>query len=327
MVDEAPTEPVPSGASIEPAGSGPAADAASPDAPLDWATERADWPHAEASRFVDAHGLRWHVQVLGEGPPILLLHGTGASTHSWRDLAPLLARRFTVVAPDLPGHGFTERDRRRAPSLPFMADAVAALVGRVGLRPRAVVGHSAGAAIAIRCALDGTLVPATILGINAALLPFRGSAGVLFPPLAKLLFLNPLTPRLFARSAAKRQRVARLIRGTGSSLGADGIELYARLFSRSAHVAATLGMMANWDLHRFKRDLPSLDLPLTLVVGENDRAVPASDARTVSRLLPATRVVSLPGLGHLAHEEDPASVAEVLIERIQTPAPAGDPGE
>jgi magnesium chelatase accessory protein len=318
MVDEAPTRPEPAGPSTERPRSAPADDAASPDAPLDWTAERADWPHAEASRFVDAHGLRWHVQILGAGPPILLLHGTGASTHSWRDLAPLLARRFTVVAPDLPGHGFTARDRRRAPTLPFMADAVAALAGALDLRPRAVVGHSAGAAIAIRCALDGTLVPDIVIGINAALLPFRGSAGVLFPPLAKLLFLNPLTPRLFARSAANRQRVARLIRGTGSSLGPDGIELYARLFSHSAHVAATLGMMANWDLHRFKRDLPSLDLPLTLVVGENDRAVPASDARSIRQMLPATTVVSLPGLGHLAHEEDPVSVAEVLFDRIPT---------
>ena len=54
---------------------------------------------------VAAGGLRWHVQVAGDGPVLLLLHGTGAATHSWRDLLPLLAERFTVVAPDLPGHG------------------------------------------------------------------------------------------------------------------------------------------------------------------------------------------------------------------------------
>ena len=319
MVDEAPTDPVSPAASGDrsrSASTRQAPPASSPDAPLDWVAERADWPHADASRFVDAGSLRWHVQVLGEGPPILLVHGTGASTHSWRDLAPLLAGRFTVVMPDLPGHGFTARDPRRAPSLPFMADALAALAEAMELRPRAVIGHSAGAAIAIRCALDGTLAPESILGINAALLPFRGSAGVLFPPLAKLLFLNPLTPRLFARSAANRQRVARLIRNTGSAIGPDGIELYARLFSRSAHVAATLGMMANWDLHRFKRDLPSLDRPLTLIVGDNDRAVPASDAQTVRQMLPDTAVVHLPGLGHLAHEEDPTVVAAALMERI-----------
>ena len=72
---------------------------------LDWALENSTWPHAEISRFHQVGGLRWHVQQMGEGPPILLIHGTGASTHSWRDLAPLLAERFTVIAADLPGHG------------------------------------------------------------------------------------------------------------------------------------------------------------------------------------------------------------------------------
>ena len=77
---------------------------------LDFARDGADWPLREASRFVEAGGLRWHVQTLGEGPPALLIHGTAGATHSWRGLAPLLARDFRLVAPDLPGHGFTDGD-------------------------------------------------------------------------------------------------------------------------------------------------------------------------------------------------------------------------
>jgi len=57
----------------------------------DWDREGRDWPNRAASRFVQASGLRWHVQVMGEGPTVLMLHGSGAATHSWRDLAPLLA--------------------------------------------------------------------------------------------------------------------------------------------------------------------------------------------------------------------------------------------
>ncbi|MDU3043759.1 MAG: alpha/beta hydrolase, partial [Bradyrhizobium sp.] len=57
-----------------------------------WSVDGKDWPNRAASRFVDAAGLRWHVQMMGEGPVALLAHGTGAATHSWRDLAPLLAR-------------------------------------------------------------------------------------------------------------------------------------------------------------------------------------------------------------------------------------------
>lgn len=291
---------------------------------LDWSAERHSWPHAEASRFPQAGGLRWHVQQMGAGPPLLLVHGTGASTHSWRTLAPLLARRFRVIAMDLPGHGFTECPPRHRLSLPAMAEAVAALVHALGVRPSVVVGHSAGAAILIRCCLDGALAPDSVISINGALLPFRGAAGYLFPPLAKLLFLNPLTPRIFARSAGDRDRVVRLIRGTGSQLDDEGIDLYARLFASSAHVAATLGMMANWDLHRFARDLPTLHLPLHLIAGENDKAVAITEAARVCRMVDSARLLRLPNLGHLAHEEDPVKVAEVMVRLAPGALPGRD---
>ena len=87
----------------------------------DWDEDGRDWPNREASRVVSAGGLRWHVQVLGTGPTLLLVHGTGAATHSWRDLAPRLARRFTIVAPDLPGHGFTSSPGDDRMSMPAMA--------------------------------------------------------------------------------------------------------------------------------------------------------------------------------------------------------------
>lgn len=281
--------------------------------PLDWSTERRRWPHAENSSFHKAGGLRWHVQRLGQGPAIVLIHGTGASSHSWRALASRLAKSFTVIAPDLPGHGFTECAPRRRLSLPAMAASVAALLKRLDVRPALVVGHSAGAAILVRACLDGALAPDAVISLNGALLPFRGAAGFLFPPLAKLLFLNPLTPRVIARSAGDRDRVIRLIRGTGSELDETGIDLYARLFASPAHVTATLGMMANWDLHRFARDLPDLRQPLLLMTGENDRAVAPEDAERVSRAIPGARLERLAGLGHLAHEEDAEAVAELIF--------------
>ena len=288
-----------------------------PIGPLDWSVERRWWPHAETSSFHHAGGLRWHVQQMGQGPAVLLIHGTGASTHSWRALAPRLAKKFKVTSLDLPGHGFTERAPRRRMSLPAMAALVAALVEALAVRPTLVVGHSAGAAILIRCCLDGALAPGAAISLNGALLPFRGAAGFLFPPLAKLLFLNPLTPWMAARSASDRERVVRLIQGTGSEIDEAGIDLYARLFTSPAHVAAALGMMANWDLRRFARELPALSQPLLLIAGENDLAVSPSDAERVRRMVPGARLKRLPGLGHLAHEEDAAAVADAIFEFIE----------
>ena len=279
----------------------------------DWKAER-DWPHREFSRFVVAAGLRWHVQVMGEGPVVLLLHGTGASTHSWRSIMPLLARRFTVVAPDLPGQGFTATPPTAMLSLGGMSKGLAALMAALDVSPALVIGHSAGAALGARMCLDGHVGPERLVSVNGALLPLGGWAGHLFSPLARLMVRLPGMSRLFAWRAADRSLVERLLRDTGSHLDDAGIDLYARLFRRPEHVAATLGMMANWDLPALARDLPRLNTPLLLIVGKQDRTIRPTEARRLGALLPGARIIALPGLGHLAHEEAPESVLNAILE-------------
>lgn len=281
---------------------------------LDFERDGATWPNRAWSRFVDAAGLVWHLQEMGEGPTVLLLHGTAGSLHSWRDVMPRLARRFHVIAVDLPGHGFTEPVASERLSLDGMAKALGALLLKLGTTPDLAVGHSAGAAILVRMALDRTIRPAAIVGFNAALMPFDGMAQVLFPPMAKLLVLNPLVPRVFAWTATEAS-VRRLIERTGSSIDAAGLAAYARLVGSPSHVGQALGMMARWDLDPLLADLPKLATRLDLVVATGDLAVPPTDAYAVRRRLPAARIHALPGLGHLAHEEDPAG-AVALLERI-----------
>ena len=281
---------------------------------LAWERDGADWPNREASRFVRAGGFEWHVQIMGAGPVLLLLHGTGAATHSWRDLMPLLAADFTVVAPDLPGHGFTATPAAAQMSLPGMARAVAALLKALNVRPEIVVGHSAGAAIAARMCLDGMIAPRALVSLNGALLPLAHMPSELFAPLARLMASMPLVPRLAAHQAGKQNAVERLIAGTGSVLDADGVKFYRRVVGSSGHVNGALVMMANWGLRDLTRDLPRLQVPLTLVTGSADRTIPPQDAQRVRRLLPDARRISLPGLGHLAHEEQPARCAEIIRE-------------
>ncbi len=277
-----------------------------------WSRDGRDWPNREASRFVEAGGLRWHVQVMGRGPVLLLAHGTASSTHSWRALMPLLAPHFTVVAPDLPGHGFTSMPPSGRLSLPGMAEALGALVRTLDTPPILAAGHSAGAAVLVRMALDGRIAPGGLVGLNAALMPIGREHSEFFSRSAKLLAGLPFVPQVFAWGASNRSVAERLLRDTGSTIEPRGVELYARLFRRSGHLAAALGMMANWDLKPLLRDLPRLRPPLTLVVGDRDRTIPPSDARRVKEALPSARIVALPGLGHLAHEERPERVAEIV---------------
>jgi magnesium chelatase accessory protein len=281
---------------------------------LQWDSDGQDWPHRSASRFVEAAGFRWHVQQFGSGPALLLVHGTGAASHSWRGLAPLLAPHFTVIAPDLPGHGFTQAAPRGGYSLPGMAASLGALLEALGQQPVLAAGHSAGAAILARMSLDGILRPEILLSLNGALLPLGGLAGQMLSPLAKLMAAVPVVPDFFARRASDPRVVARLLDSTGSHLDAEGTALYARLFANRHHAAAALSMMAAWDLPGLARDLKHLATPLILVAADRDRTIPPADAARVKALVPSATIVKLPGLGHLAHEEAPETVSRLILD-------------
>jgi magnesium chelatase accessory protein len=284
--------------------------------PLDWARDGAHWPNRALSRFPVTRGVRWHVQRGGSGPRLLLLHGAGAATHSWRGLIPLLLPVFEVLAPDLPGQGFSSGAAPRF-TLPGMASDIAALLRTEDFAPDLVVGHSAGAAIALRLVLDGGAAPARVLALNGALTPFRGIAGVLFPPLAKLLSLNPLSGAFFARTAATPGTVRGLIAGTGSTIDAEGMRLYSRLITTRAHVSATLAMMARWDLEPLIADLPRLAVPVTLALGLRDRAVPPEGTRAIADRFRDVRIVEYPDLGHLMHEEAPGRITRLIQSEFE----------
>lgn len=284
---------------------------------LVWDRDGRDWPARETSRFVRAGGLSWHVQVSGEGPPALLLHGTGASTHSWAWLTPYLRGRFTLIAPDLPGHAFSGALPAASMTVPGMAAAVCALLTEMGVRPRLVIGNSAGAAILVQMALDADAAgaPSTglLIAVNGALTPFTGATAHVFPALARLLFVNPLASRFLAWRAGRGNAVERLLVGTGSHVPPESLAIYARLFRSPQHCAAALAMMANWDLDALHDALPALRPPLVQIVGGNDLAVPSDLAFQIARRVPGASTVLLRGAGHLAHEEQPARVAEAIL--------------
>lgn len=286
---------------------------------MDWARDGADWPNRDASRFVEARPHRWHVQVAGQGPTILLLHGAGGATHSWRDLFPLLARRFHVVAPDLPGQGFTRAGGRSRLGLPTMAEDLWSLCAQEGWAPVAIVGHSAGGAIMLQMALTrGRDAPlAGLIGINPALADFSGAAEWLFPLMARGLAATPFVPRLFSRISGSPARVTELLSSTGSRIDDRGRDLYLRLVRDPAHVEGVLGMMASWKTRGLASHLHRVDLPVVFIAGGRDGTVPPRVAADAARRIPRAEVVMLHDLGHLAHEEASYDVAEVITERIK----------
>ena len=299
---------------------------------LNWAQDGQDWPHRGHSEFVLADGLRWHVQrfeccaaSVTTPPWLVLIHGTGASTHSWRDLIPLLWAHYSVLAMDLPGHAFTDMPSQSSSSpqlsLPGMAHALAALLSQLAVLPSVVVGHSAGAALAVEMAATGAAVPRRIFSLNGALLPLPGLVGPLFSPVAKLMAATPWVPKLFSWHAGDARVLNKLINATGSRLDPQGLALYGKLVGNPGHAAGALAMMANWDLPHAARQLARLPIPLHLVVGLEDRTISPREAHRVWAMLPdASRrpIQEVPGLGHLAHEERPDLLAALLLDGLDT---------
>ncbi len=278
--------------------------AAPPDVP-------ADWPNRALSRGIETPAIRWHLQDSGgAGPMLLLLHGAGASTHSWRDLLPILGRQRRVIALDLPGQGFSRLRGRDGTGLAEMAAAIRGLIAREGWDCAAVVGHSAGAAVALQLCLDPA-PPRAVIGINAALGSFEGVSGLLFPLMARVLAGTPMTARLFAATASPA-RAQRLLAETGSRIGPEGAALYLRLMRDAGHVDATLTMMARWRLDALSARLPSIGLPVLFIVGDDDRAVPARVSVAEARRMPRAEVAHMPGLGHLCHEEAPEATCRMI---------------
>jgi len=270
------------------------------------------WPHRAASRQVRVLPHDWHVQVSGSGPDLLLLHGAGASGHSFRKLVPLLGG-YRLVVPDLPGHGFTRAGNRARLGIDPMAEDLARLCAEQGWHPVAILGHSAGAALALRLAELLPVPPRALVGINAALGTFEGVAGWLFPKLARLLAATPLMGRLLAGAPGAQGRVERVLGSTGSKLDHEGLRLYQTLMASPAHLDCTLAMMAQWDLEPLIARLPRTRPPVLLVAAEGDRAVPPAVSRRAVDLIPVASFASVPRYGHLVHEEAPGQVASLIL--------------
>ena len=273
-----------------------------------------DWPLRQASQFKVVDNVRWHFQLLGDGPVVLLLHGTGASTHSFADLALALSDNFTCLLVDLPGHAFTSPLDEREKLLSLMAVAVNKLCDTLNIAPSYIIGHSAGAAVAIRMCLDTDVSPQALLSINGALLPFGAFIEPVMLKTARLLSRSKSVTNFLARRGTGTADVRRALRDTGAQISEPMIERYSFLISHKTHIEGTLRMMGGWELVQLAKDLPRLTIPIHLIGCDKDHIVPATRAHRVKRLIPGATAVTLENAGHLVHEAEPERVLLVFMQ-------------
>lgn len=272
------------------------------------------------SHVAEIGGIRTRYWVGGTGPPLLLVHGLGGAAVNFTLLAPLLAREYRVLVPDLPGHGGTA-PLPGAESLSDYAHHAAKVAEHEGLLPAAVVGYSLGGVVALRLAVER---PEAV-----SALALIASAGIVsLTPRARVWLdvLSAIRPgRLVARA---REAVARR-----PNLRAGVFGYWGAVDPRALSPEAVDGFLAaqpeHEDVETASRVLSREDpraymgrvrCPAFVLWGARDRLVPLDDGIEYARGLPAPlRVV--PAAGHLVVGEYPEECAELLLGFFETSAP------
>ena len=283
---------------------------------LRWESHGHDWPNRHLSRFVTAGDVRFHVQLAGDGPDLLLLHGAAGSTHSWARILPRLAQSFRVVAPDLPGHAFSSALPPERSGPVEVTTAVARLLDAVAIEPTGIVAHSAGAAVAVCLVSEEAVEPERCAFLAPSLSrPPRAGPAFLQELIAPLLRADRVAElaALFGRSFITKA----LLKSTGSRVPAESASIYRRLTGNPAHIGAVLRLLSQWDPEGVEALLPGFSVPTLVLAGAEDGWIPRSGVERVVSDMADAELRVLEGVGHLAHEEAPERVLAELVPWLE----------
>jgi pimeloyl-ACP methyl ester carboxylesterase len=258
---------------------------------------------------MEIDGALLHYIERGQGPPIMLIHGLGASTYTWRYAIDDLAREFRVVALDLLGFGHSQRVADADYSLSGHARRVAVLMDRLGIGRATIVGHSLGGLVALHLA-GGFPEKVSALILVAPARPQEARA------LSRTRYLRLLYPFFYAlvyQSRGMRRRELSLLYADPSAVSDEVVRHYLELARFQGHQEA-LARLARDIARDPPLDLARLDVPVLLIWGESDRLMPPSRSRWLLERLPDVRLVRLTGAGHMAPEERPDDFNSLVAE-------------
>jgi pimeloyl-ACP methyl ester carboxylesterase len=265
--------------------------------------------------FVTADGVRIHYVRAGEGPAVVYIHGAKGSTLDFTlSVGPRLARRYTTVALDRPGSGYSGRPVSGANGPEAQAAVLRSAAARLGLEHPLLVGHSLGAAVALAWALDAPGDVAAVVTLGAYALPLggpppwvvglmrsrtllRGMGALGRSPLGRPLVDDALR-RAFSPSPVPPayREVAPKLALQPSALLSDGED----------HAAAETGLAA------LRSRYPGLQVPLVIVAGDQDQMVPPAVSERLHTLVPRSELVRVAGAGHLPQFSAPEAVATAI---------------
>ena len=265
--------------------------------------------------FVLAGGVRVHYVRAGAGPPLIYVHGAKGSVYDFTlSVGERLAERYTAVAMDRPGSGFSDRPAKGRNTPQAQAAVLRAAAAGLGLRRPILIGHSLGAAVTLAWALAAPAEVAAVVTLGGYVLPLGGG-----PQWVATLLRHPAALRgvgLLGRSRLGRPLVRSAV-GRVFSPGSPPDD-YLRIAPRLALQAqALLGdaedrKVVEDGLTALRPLYPGLRVPLVILVGAQDRIVPPAVSEHLHALVPGSELVPVQGAGHMPQFTAPVAVAAAV---------------
>ena len=271
------------------------------------------------STFIAVRGMQLHLR--DEGPrddplPIVLLHGTGASLHTWEGWTRELARERRVIRFDLPGFGLTGPSPDGVYTIESYVDTVLAVADALHVQRFVLAGNSLGGYVAWATAvLHPERVDRLIL-VDAAGYPFQSQSVPLAFRIARTPILNVLMRDVLPRSVVERS--LRDVYGDPSRVTPDLVDRYFDLATRTGNRAALVARFDQTQPGSLAERVPEIQVPTLILWGGRDRLIPLEFGERFARDIPDSRLVVFDTLGHVPHEEDPARTLAAVLPFLQS---------
>jgi pimeloyl-ACP methyl ester carboxylesterase len=277
-------------------------------------------------RHVSIHGHQMAYRIEGSGPALLLLHGIAGSSRTWRDVIPLLTDRFTVIAPDLMGHGVSEKPVGDY-SLGAFASGIRDLLEVLGIERATVVGQSFGGGVAMQLAYQHPEVCDRLVLVSSGGLGREVNWMLRFMTLPGSEYLMPVIFPGFVRDWGDSLLRSINDRGFRLSRITEMWSAYASLaeaenrqaFARTLRSVIDPGGQSVSALDRLYL---AAAMPTLIIWGDRDDIIPISHAHVAHEAIPGSRLVIIEGVGHFPQVEAPEQFVNALVDFVDTTEPA-----
>jgi pimeloyl-ACP methyl ester carboxylesterase len=277
-------------------------------------------PSLGAQQSFDYNGVKINYYEAGQGPPVILLHGFGASAYSWRFLGPALAENHRVFTLDLKGFGLSDKPADGKYAVSDQADLVAAFIRTRDLHDLVVMGHSMGGGVTLMAyftvAGDNPTRVKKLVLIDSAGYPQKMPWFIRFAriPLVNSVGTRLLSPR-FATAMVLRKCYYNKDKITEEQI--DTYAYYGSLPGAREAVVATAQQIVPDDIEAVTDQYKTISVPVLIIWGAEDEVVPVSVGKNFKRDIPGSELVILPKCGHIPPEEEAAATTRIVKEFLK----------